>query len=114
MGVLPFRLWRRRIEVGEREARQVRDASATGRDVVWAVEKAGRYVPGVTCLVKALAAKWVLGRLGSSSVLRIGVGHNESGQFEAHAWLEQEGSIILGGSPQVDRYVPFPSPGQGR
>jgi hypothetical protein len=46
-----------------------------------------------TCLERALAIWWLLGRQGIASQLRIGV-RKESGKFQAHAWVERDGSAI--------------------
>ena len=53
--------------------------------VVWAVEVASRYVPKTTCLTRALTAQVLLGRLGHTTSLRIGVARNAAGQLETHA-----------------------------
>ena len=63
--------------------------------VAWAVAVAGRYVPDATCLAQALALQRLLGRYGHRAELRIGVA-KEDGDLKAHAWLEREGSILIG------------------
>jgi hypothetical protein len=46
-----------------------------------------------TCLEESLALWWLLGRRGISSELRIGVRkHGE--KFEAHAWVERDGTAL--------------------
>jgi hypothetical protein len=69
---------------------------------------AGRLVPGTTCLVRALAAQALLARRGHASQLRLGVARGSGRAFEAHAWLEQDGRVLVGG-PLDGRYVPFPA-----
>lgn len=56
-----------------------------------------RYVPRATCLVKALAGYIMFSRYGYTTLIKIGV-LNEDGVFEAHAWLEHCGIVILGES----------------
>lgn len=51
---------------------------------------------GRNCLARALAAELMLGRYGYSSQLKIGVAKTPSGEFEAHAWLESEGRVLIG------------------
>jgi Transglutaminase-like superfamily len=57
--------------------------------IVRAVDRAGRYVPGSTCLAKSLALVRLLRgrRLGAS--VRFGTLRGE--KFEAHAWVELNG-----------------------
>ena len=58
-------------------------------DVAAAVERAGRYVPGATCLSNAVALAWMLRRRGVEAAVRIGI--RTAGGFEAHAWVEAAG-----------------------
>ena len=69
--------------------------------IAWAVTVASRYVLRATCLVRALATQVLLGRAGRSSVLHIGVMKGDRAPIEAHAWVEAEGRIIIGGSAAV-------------
>jgi len=50
-----------------------------------------------TCLVKALAARWMLQKRGIGHVLHFGVAQKPDKTFEAHAWLSVNGEVILGG-----------------
>ena len=61
-------------------------------DVVTAVDRAGRYVPGGTCLPKSLALAWMLRGRGLAATVRIGV--RTAGGFEAHAWVECNGVAV--------------------
>ena len=79
------------------------------RRTVWAVRTAARAIPAVsTCLTNALAAHVLLARRGYVSNLRIGVTRDEKGEFTAHAWLEQEGAILIGGD-WSDGFTPMPA-----
>ena len=71
--------------------------------VVWAIRTAASFIPHATCLTQALAAKYQLERSGRSAQLHLGVA-KENGQFLAHAWLECDGEIVLGGGI-TDRYA---------
>lgn len=80
--------------------KRVRRGSAS--QVTWAAVAAGRYSPlGTTCLATALVAQAMLQRHGYEARLRIGVRRNLNGEFTAHAWLEREGEVIVGGPVQV-------------
>ena len=74
--------------------------------VAWAITVAARYVPRATCLTKALAAQALLRQEGVPADLRLGVAKDRDGKFQAHAWLEQEGRIILGHFLEED-YTPL-------
>lgn len=105
---LPFTTLRR---VTRRLARAPRDRVAREADearLVWAVGAAGRAVPRTTCLVRALAAQALLARHGRPSQLRLGVARGPDGALLAHAWLEREGRVLVGGVV-TERYVPLPS-----
>jgi len=59
-----------------------------------------------TCLEESLGLWWLLGRRGISSELRIGVRkHNE--KFEAHAWVEREGTAVNEPQGLHEHYAAF-------
>jgi hypothetical protein len=68
------------------------------RQLGWAVRAVSRRVPRAHCLTQALATQILLARRGSSSLLRIGVARDTDKVFAAHAWVEIEGGILVGGS----------------
>jgi hypothetical protein len=88
-----------------------RQAPAGGRPpsaerCAWLVELAGRcHLIRSTCLKQALALSFLLKRLGMRTTLRIGVSR-ETGDFQAHAWLE-EGDRIIFGSQEGRTYEPL-------
>lgn len=111
--LLPFK-WIRKILsrlAGEKPGRPGADPDIP-RKISWTVTVASRYVPGAeTCLVQALAANFLLRRRGYPAYLRLGVVKNEKGDLEAHAWVECDGAVIIGGSG-IERYEPLlPSAG---
>lgn len=81
----------------------------SGRRVLELVEKSSRRLPfKVTCLSLALVAQMILMQTGGRGVLRIGVKKMSPGWIEAHAWLEEEGKVVLGGPQQlVGDYTPI-------
>ena len=82
--------------------------------IAWAVRVAGRYLPGAgNCLVQSLVAQAMLARRGYVSRLRLGVAHGDGGQFQAHAWVECDGQVIVG-AEEVSRYAAFPPLEVGR
>jgi hypothetical protein len=75
--------------------------------LAWAVNAAGNVVPaGANCLVRALAAEVMLGRYGYPAELRFGVGNSTAGGFKAHAWLESEGTVVIGDF-ELENHVPL-------
>src|SRR5947209_6631188 len=76
--------------------------------IAWAVTTAARVVPGAhNCLVQALAAHALLGRHGHGSQVRLGVARTSEQGLEAHAWVECQGAVLVGGS-SAGRYTSFP------
>lgn len=70
------------------------------------VETSGRYCPfGTSCLKEALVLSRLLSSRGIPATLRIGVGRHAD-VFTAHAWLEQEGQVILG-DRDLGSYTPL-------
>jgi hypothetical protein len=69
--------------------------------IIWAVAVASRYVPVATCLTQALAGQLLLNQHEAPALLRIGVAKNEQGRFQAHAWVESQGRIVIGNSPEL-------------
>jgi hypothetical protein len=61
-------------------------------------------MPNSTCLVRALAASRLLAQNGYKSTLHIGVKRTD-GVFEAHAWVEYDGRVIIdnGEAPRFTR-----------
>jgi len=76
--------------------------------IVLAVTVASRYVPKATCLTQALATQVLLARRGHSVHLRIGVARSETGEFQAHAWVECYGRVVIGGADAPVRFTPLP------
>ena len=68
---------------------------------------ASRYVPRATCLVQALATQILLGRHGHAGQVHIGVALDEKLGFRAHAWVESQGEVLIGGSEELDGYAPM-------
>lgn len=63
---------------------------------IWAVKVISARLPlGFTCLVQALATKWLLKSHPDARVC-VGVRNNETDGFSAHAWLTYRNEIILG------------------
>jgi hypothetical protein len=104
---LPLRAWEIATDRRLRNRRPPSaSAHATGQDVAWAVRRVSHVVPGATCLTQALAAQLLLSRRGYASRLRIGVARAPGDRLRAHAWLESDGVVVLGGFG-VEAYTPL-------
>ncbi len=78
---------------------------ATAERVGAAVRAAARRLPGTTCLAEALAAEAMLRRRGIPSTRHIGVRAPARGRrLDAHAWLESDGTVIVGNTSDLDGY----------
>lgn len=108
--LLPFRVVRGWIE----RPGQVRPAATSklpAEKIAWAVKAAARYVPRATCLVQALAGRRLCAQAGYASTLHLGV--RQTGGFAAHAWLECEGRLLIGGE-EAEEYAELLALGEKR
>ena len=104
--VAPFRLVQAALVRVARPSRSV--PSLPVPRIVWAVTAATRRVPGANgCLVRALVARTLLARHGHPAALRIGVTRGPAGALAAHAWVESEGRVVLGGEVGAG-FTPLP------
>ncbi len=86
------------------------NSQCTPEQVVRAAVSAGIHSPvGTTCLATAIVAQAMLQRHGHDARLRLGVRRSSTGAFAAHAWLEREGRVVVGGAPaEIATYTPLP------
>lgn len=108
MRLLPFRTLRRLLAGAAHAPVGARRADHPSRErITWAVQAACRNTPGLkTCLARALATQLLLARHGYPALLHIGVVRGEQGQLQAHAWVETEGKVVIGGA-ELERYAPL-------
>jgi hypothetical protein len=105
LDLFPFR-WVQ--EAAARGRRRSRRRVPAPEQYVWAVQSAARRVPRATCLTQALALQSLLAAAGHASSLRIGVAREDGGRFEAHAWLESGGRILIGAGGS-ERFTALPT-----
>lgn len=107
LGLLPFRTMLNLIKSAKTKPGRT---SFPLNQLIGAIETAGRNVPRATCLVRAIAGQAFLARYGHQTDLRIGVLKDQSEErVKAHAWLESQGLVLLGGT--VGPYTAFPTMG---
>ena len=89
-----------RRTVGPARPTAGREAAA----LAWAVRVAARRVPKASCLTQAVALESLLADAGMRAEVRIGVARGADGSFEAHAWVEHDGRVLIGGVPDMERF----------
>lgn len=105
--LLPFRWWRGRLAlILNRPPAPAPGDMAPSFLAARAVESVSRFVPNASCLVQALALRRMLDRRGTVCDLRLGVTRSKRGDFEAHAWIESGGRILIGAGPAA-RFKPL-------
>ncbi|BAY78623.1 hypothetical protein NIES25_50990 [Nostoc linckia NIES-25] len=73
--------------------------------IVWAVEVSSHYMPGgVKCLARALTCQVLMSRHSYTSNLCIGVAKDIEGELKAHAWLENQGKVVIGNVPDLSHF----------
>ena len=102
--LLPFRHQRRIWQRLAAAAPGGAPAAGEADRIAWAVSLAGRYVPRATCLTQALTVQTLLKREGIAAHLRLGVAKDDDGRVTAHAWLEQDGQVLIGGG-RLEHYT---------
>jgi hypothetical protein len=65
------------------------------------IGRLGRLVPKGTCLVRALTLQILMGRRGIPVEIVFGAKFGTTKKFEAHAWVEYRGRILIGDGPDV-------------
>lgn len=101
-------LRRRHLPSEFRASSGERTLAGDPRALAWAVRAAARRVPRASCLTQSLALEALLAQAGHRSTLRIGVARKNDGTFEAHAWVESEGRVLIGRIPNLQRFAPLP------
>lgn len=102
---LPFRTI---YNAATRHTSSPRQATLSKDRIIWIVKAASMYVPCATCLTQAMVARILLSSYGYSADLRIGVAR-EGDRLTAHAWLQNEGTILIGRT--MCDYKPLPMEG---
>jgi hypothetical protein len=106
--LVPFRILRRVVHARRRPPTP--GAPEVDR-IAWAVQASARRVPDATCLTQALVAETLLHRAGHEAILHLGVARpgEGGGGLDAHAWVESEGQVVVGGG-ELDRFTRLPVP----
>ena len=76
--------------------------------IAWAVSSAARYVPMASCLTQAMSMRVLLGHRGLAGELRIGVERSPGSRLRAHAWVEVDGDVVIGGHEHLETFSVLP------
>lgn len=107
--IVPFRFLRAAFaHPAENRATRTTPPVSTAR-IAWAVMAVSRYVPYASCLTQTLATMGLLRRHGYSADMRIGVALDAARNLQAHAWVESEGKLVIGGTG-LEQYTPLTRP----
>lgn len=104
LSLLPFlsfrRIFHRLTNTGSTQEKSEAEINL----IVWAVDTAANLLPfELLCLPRALAAKYLLRKVPAMT-LEIGIEVNPAKAFEAHAWIEKNGKVIIGDWPESVSY----------
>ena len=107
LSFLPFRRMVRIVDRLQGHGGAARRPAPPVEQIAWSVRTSARLIPKASCLTQALAGKLLLGQYGYVTRLEIGASRGDDQTFEAHAWLDYEGRIVLGELPDHARFRPF-------
>lgn len=79
--------------------------------IIWAVTAAARRLAPTDrpCLTQALVLFILFRRHDYAADLYIGVRKNDHGELQAHAWVESNTRVVIGGLPNLSDYTTLPS-----
>lgn len=107
---LPYPAVRKLLKGTASRSERLAAAPAAPVDLAWAVGVASSLVPGGGhCLSQALTLELLLLRRGYPCEVCFGVRRGSDNDFGAHAWLEHNGVVLIGGGA-LDRFVKLTSP----
>ena len=106
--VVGFRRWKSVLDWFTRRARLADSSDAVA--IARFQDAARRHLfLSTNCLERSLVLCWLLERRGIDARLRIGA-RKQTGRFEAHAWVEVDGTV-LNDAPKPDlQFTPFVHP----
>ncbi len=85
------------------------DAASKCDEIAFFINRMAARVPWrADCLVQALAGQRWLAQAGIASEIVVGTARREDGSFASHAWLRQQGRIVLGGD--ISTFRPMVGP----
>lgn len=108
--LVSFRTLQRLLDRAGQTSRQLpKGDQRLAKRLTWSVQVASQYIPAAVCLPQALTVQLLYRRAGYPAHLKIGVVKNKYDQLEAHAWVESQGRVVIGGEQDLSRYSLLPS-----
>lgn len=107
LAAAPYAVVRNRLD--RISARRSRSPLMTQAECARAIDRAAQLLPDTRCLVRAVAAEYLLRREGHAAALKLGVNLDEFRQLKAHAWVESGGLTVTGGD-EAAGYAPLEPP----
>lgn len=104
--LLPYRAWKRGAETLRRFTCRLTPEDATSEDVARIVARVSRRVAYASCLTQAIATWLLLPRVETTAHVRIGVRRAGVGGLQAHAWVETDAGVLIGGG-DAGAYAPL-------
>lgn len=96
--LLPFPIVRAQVDRWSRRQAAIRDAHFKPADFAWAIRQAGALIPkGKHCLSQAMTLSLFLSRRQLPATIRYGVRRGPDLALMAHAWVEHDGLVLIGG-----------------
>lgn len=106
---VPFDRWRTQLQHESTQPEENLPPIRQVRELVWAVDGiSSRFPNSLNCLPRALATRWMMQRRQWPNTLQLGVARDAHGKFEAHAWIEYRGRVVIGMVPDLERFVKLP------
>lgn len=100
-----FTIVRRKLDYWAVKYRQSNSKPLDTNQARRAIEMVGlRILRDGPCLTQALAMQYLMKRSNLPATLCIGVGKGENGRLLAHAWIESDGHVMIGGNGEELRF----------
>ena len=102
--VLPYPAVRRFLDRLSQRSAPLEPGRLSAERLAWATTIAGRIIPGGGhCLTQALTLRTFMSRRGYPARICYGVRGVEGAPLMAHAWVEHDGTVLIGGG-NLDRF----------
>ena len=76
-------------------------------DVLRFVSVFGSRIKRVNCLIQGFTVFTLLRQKNVPARLQIGVAKPKNGEIKAHAWLQADGRVVLGGEVELSEFTPI-------
>lgn len=103
--VLPFPALLKVLEYLGKPGRIGVHRASSASEVADAVTAIARRVPVATCLTRALSLNMLLLRRGEPNDIKIGIARDGAKALKSHAWVEQDGRVLIGDNGDLGLYT---------